>query len=106
MENIAIESVIGFTNDASTTDTYLQSLFKGTTVYAYDTRIDDYNWYLFFSVQFVFYFVLQALVRHFAPSPGDIKTFKEKRRLNDYHFYYFQYTSMVHALVGCICGKL
>jgi len=72
-----------------TTDTYLQSLFKGKTVYEYDTRIDDYNWYLLFTVQFAFYFLLQAFVRHFAPSPGDIKVFKEKRKLNDYHFYYF-----------------
>jgi hypothetical protein len=53
----------------------------------------------------VFYFLLQAFVRHFAPSPGDIKTFKERRRVNDYHFYYFQFTSFVHAMVGCIAGK-
>ena len=49
---------------------------------------------------------MQALVRQFAPSPGDIKVFKEKRRMKDYHFYYFQYTSLFHAIVGCFAGKV
>jgi hypothetical protein len=35
------------------------------------------------------YFAMQALVRKYAPPPGDIKVFKEKKKMNDYHFYYF-----------------
>lgn len=83
----------------------LQKLFKGHTVYEYDTRIDQYNWYALFLVQLVFYFLLQVIVRKFAPPPGDVKVFKEKNKMNDYHFYYFQYTTFIHAMIGCIFGK-
>lgn len=55
----------------------------------YDIRIDDYNWYFFFFVSLLFYFAIHALARKYAPSPGDIKVFKEKKRLKDYNFYYF-----------------
>ncbi|CDW75199.1 transmembrane protein [Stylonychia lemnae] len=84
---------------------YLSNLFKGSKVYEYDTRIDEYNWYALFFIQLAFYFVLQAFARKFAPPPGDIKVFKEKKKMNDYHFYYFQYTTFVHAMLGCIAGN-
>lgn len=64
-------------------------MFEGSVKYEYDERIYEYNWYTVFFVQFVMYFILHALVRRFAPSPGDIKTFKEKKRIGDYHTYYF-----------------
>ncbi|CDW77088.1 transmembrane protein [Stylonychia lemnae] len=83
---------------------YLKSIFRGTKIYDYDTRIDQYNWYALYIIQVAFYFTLQALVRKFAPPPGDIKVFKEKKKMNDYHFYYFQYPTFVHAIIGCIAG--
>lgn len=67
----------------------LQKLFEGETKYEYDARIDEYNWYLIFFVQFIGYFILQALVRKFAPSPGDLEKFRARKRETDYHTYYF-----------------
>ena len=57
--------------------------------YEYDTRIDEENWYLIFFGTMLFYFIVQALGRKLAPVPGDVKVFKEKKRMKDYHFYYF-----------------
>jgi hypothetical protein len=81
-------------------------MFYPRVKYEYDTRIDEYNWVLIIFIQFIFYFVLQVLVRIFVPEPGDIKTFRERKKLKDYHFYYFQFTSILHATIGCIVGKL
>ena len=40
-----------FNSDQSVhSDGYLKSLFKGSTKYEYDTRIDEYNWWLLFTV--------------------------------------------------------
>ena len=86
--------------------TWIQKLIYPKQKFEYDTRIDEYNWYMIFFTQFAFYFILQILVRRYAPEPGDIKVFREKKKMNEYHFYYFQYTSLVHALVGCIAGKM
>ena len=43
--------------------------------YMYDKRIDEYNWYMLFFVQMMFYFLVQFLVRAFSTGPGDIKKF-------------------------------
>lgn len=60
---------------------FLQRLFEGTVQYDYDKRIDDYNWYLLFTVQLIFYFILNAVLRKVVPPPGDIKDFKEKKKM-------------------------
>ena len=83
-----------------TVDTPVGDSKLSSQYYEYDTRIDEHNWYLIFFGTMLFYFAIQALARVFAPPPGDIKVFIEKKRLKDYHFYYFQYPIMVHALVG------
>lgn len=80
-------------------------LFKGSVHYDYDERIDEYNWVLIFAVQLVFYFVVQWGLRKWLPEPGTKKSFIERGKLQEYHFYYFQYTSMIHALTGCVGGK-
>ncbi|CDW79429.1 UNKNOWN [Stylonychia lemnae] len=84
---------------------FFQKMFKGSIQYEYDTRIDEYNWIAIFLVQFVAYFVAQALVRKLVPPPGDVKVFLEKKRMKDYHSYYFQYTSFIHAMIGIILGN-
>jgi hypothetical protein len=53
-----------------------------------------------------FYFVVFVAARLVAPSPGDIKVFQEKRKMKDYYNYYFQYLSLVHAIIAIIFGKL
>ena len=79
--------------------------FKGTTKYDYDTRIDYYNWLMIFSANLAFYFVFHALLRKFLPEPGPRKVYEEKKRMHEYHSYYFNFTSLFHALFGCIMGK-
>lgn len=61
MENISIDTTV--------TDN------SKLTIYEYDTRIDDYNWYAIFFGSMLFYFMVQAVARVLAPSPGDIKGF-------------------------------
>jgi hypothetical protein len=64
-------------------------LARSETFYEYDKRIDEYNWYLIAAIQVVFYFVVHICARKFVPPPGDFKTFVEKKKTKDYHFYYF-----------------
>jgi hypothetical protein len=45
------------------------------------------------------------LVRTFVPEPMPKKYFIEKKKMKDYHFYYFQFTSLLHAIIGCIASK-
>lgn len=78
---------------------------KGTTEYDYDTRIDDYNWPTIFMANLAFYFVFQYLLRTYLPEPGPKKHYIEKKKLYEYHTYYFNYTSLFHAIFGCIMGK-
>ncbi len=85
--------------------TLYESIFKGTTKYEYDTRIDDYNWVLIFFANLAFYFAFHAALRRFLPEPGPRKVYEEKKRMFEYHTYYFNYTSLFHALFGCIMGK-
>jgi len=44
-------------------------------------------------------------VRKYAPSPGKIEDFEKRKRVREYHFYYFQYTSMIHAIIALITGN-
>ncbi|TNV78105.1 hypothetical protein FGO68_gene3429 [Halteria grandinella] len=76
-------------------------LFKASTQLPYDTRIDDYNWIQIIGIQCAAYFVLHILVRLIVPSPGKKEDFIARKKLREYYFYYFQYTSLFHALV-CI----
>lgn len=80
-------------------------MFESKNRHEYDARISDYNWYALFAVQFVGYFIAQWVIRKVAPSPGKLEDFKKRNRESDYHTYYFQYTSFIHAIVGCIAGN-
>ena len=71
----------------------------------YDERIDQYNWYLIFGIQFIGYFIAHALIRRLVPEPGPKEDFIKRKKMRDYHTYYFQYTSMIHALMAIIFGK-
>ena len=79
---------------------YFPKDFKGTFLYRtyfaptnklpYDTRIDDYNWFLIFLAQVVFYFFLHLAIRAFIPPPGDIRKYQEtKKKMREYNTYYF-----------------
>ena len=85
--------------------TLYDSYLKGTIAYEYDKRIDDYNWWIIFFLNFGFYFVFHALLRKYLPEPGPKKLYEEKKRMFEYHTYYFNYTSLFHAVFGCIMGK-
>eukprot|EP00347_Sterkiella_histriomuscorum_P002553 403367705 len=85
---------------------FFQKYFEGTIRYEYDERIDEYNWPLIIFVQFIAYFIMQYLARRFAPSPGTLESFKAKKREGDYHTYYFQYTSFVHAFIGVVANPI
>lgn len=74
-------------------------------VYDYDKRIDDYNWLVILGAQVIFYFVLHGFVRLLAPTPGKKEDFINRKKLKEYYFYYFQYTSLFHALTSVIFGK-
>ena len=88
-------------------ESYLyKNFFKGTTLVTYDTTIDSYNWNLILLVQFIAYFIINALLRKFAPGPGPIEDFEKRKKMRDYHTYYFQYTSLIHALVSVIGGNI
>jgi hypothetical protein len=79
--------------------------FKSSVNFAYDERIKEYNWYLVLGAQVVFFFVLHVLVRLLAPSPGLKEDFIGRKKLREYYFYYFQYTSLFHALTSIFLGK-
>ena len=81
-------------------------MFQGTTVYEYDQRINDYNWYLYFFVVFIVYTTIHAVLRKVLTPPGDIREFEKKKKMHKYHAYYFQYTSIIHAVIGILTGKL
>ena len=85
--------------------TLYEAYLKGTTHYDYDTRIDDYNWQLIFLANFGFYFIFHAALRKYLPEPGPRKVYEERKKMHEYHTYYFNYTSLFHALFGCIMGK-
>jgi hypothetical protein len=51
------------------------------------------------------YILLNWVFRIVLPAPGKIEDFKAKKKMRDYHTYYFQFLSLVHALMGCIFGK-
>lgn len=71
-------------------ETYLyRNYFASSVKLEYDKRIDEYNWFLIFGVQFVFYFFLHIAIRTFIPPPGDVKVYKEKKKMREYHTYYF-----------------
>ena len=80
-------------------------VFKGTTKYEYDKRIDDYNWYVIFQANLAFYFAFHASLRRFLREPGPKKIYEEKKKMHEYHTYYFNFTSLFHAVFGCIMGK-
>jgi hypothetical protein len=85
--------------------TLYEAYLKGTTHYDYDTRIDEYNWKLIFLTNFGFYFIFHAALRKYLPEPGPRKVYEERKKMHEYHTYYFNYTSLFHALFGCIMGK-
>jgi len=58
------------------------------TDYTYDPAIDQVNWLSVFLGFFAFYIFVGALARTKAPPPGDIKAFKERKRIKEYYFYY------------------
>lgn len=80
-------------------------LFKASVQLPYDTRIDDYNWIQIIAAQCAVYFVLHILIRLIAPSPGKKEDFIARKKIREYYFYYFQYTSLIHALVSICVGK-
>lgn len=49
--------------------------------------------------------MLHILVRLIVPSPGKKEDFIARKKLREYYFYYFQYTSLFHALVCIFVGK-
>jgi hypothetical protein len=85
--------------------TLYEAYLKGNTHYDYDSRIDDYNWKLIFLANFWFYFIFHATLRKYLPEPGPRKVYEERKKMHEYHTYYFNYTSLFHALFGCIMGK-
>ena len=99
MDNLANGPIL------STDKSYLHRLFEGNIQYDYDKRINDYNWHIIFIVQLLLYFWLQALIRKLVAEPGPWKQFPDAKKMHDYHFYYFQYTTLVHAIVGCVLGN-
>jgi hypothetical protein len=44
------QSIIGSDMQVIEQKSYLYSLFEGKTKYEYDTRIDEYNWTMFYIV--------------------------------------------------------
>ena len=105
---MTVKSISGNSQDSAPIQTgswLYHTYFEGTTKYEYDRRIDDYNWHLIFFSWLIFYFALQGFVRKYAPGPGPIKIYQEKKKMHDYHFFYFQYCTMLHALIGCIVSK-
>ena len=97
--------VVSPTSNQDGSEWHLYDWFKGSVQYEYDTRIDEYNWYMMFAANLLFYVVLQLAVRKLVPEPAPKEQFIQKKKAHEYHFYYFQYTSLVHALVGCFAGK-
>ena len=81
------------------------NFFKGSVDYHYDERIKEYNWYAILGIQVAFFFALHILVRLLAPSPGNKEDFISRKKLREYYFYYFQYTSLFHAMTSIILGK-
>ena len=83
-----------------------RNFFASSKQHDYDTRIDDYNWYLIFGSQLTFYFVLNAVLRKTIPPPGKIEEFKARNKMRDYHTYYLQFISLFHALMACLFDPL
>jgi p-aminobenzoyl-glutamate transporter AbgT len=70
--------------------TYLyRNYFSSSVQHEYDTRIDEYNWYMIFGSQFVLYIALNWAFRKFLPPPGKYEDFKARKKIRDYHAYYF-----------------
>jgi hypothetical protein len=76
----------------------LHNNLKSDTIYEYDTRIDEYNWYIVFMGFFMFYVIIYVAARVYAPEPGNRKDFEKRNAMTDYHSYYFQSISFVHAI--------
>ncbi|TNV78206.1 hypothetical protein FGO68_gene11597 [Halteria grandinella] len=87
---------------SASSGTLYDRFFKGSVQYSYDSRIDDYNWPFIFGLILGSYLLILYLAKRYLPEPGPKKEFLEKGKMKDYHFYYFQVTSMIHALIGCI----
>jgi hypothetical protein len=51
---------------------------------------------------FMFYVLVYIVARLFAPEPGKRKDFEKRNAMTDYHSYYFQSISFVHAVTSLI----
>ncbi len=60
---------------------------------------------MIFGSQFILYIVLNFAFRKFLPTPGKYEDFKARKKIRDYHAYYFQFISLVHALAAVFLGK-
>ena len=84
----------------------LHENLKSDTIYEYDTRIDEYNWTLVFILFFIFYVMVYVAARLFAPEPGNRKDFEKRNAMTDYHSYYFQSISFVHAITSLLADPI
>ena len=51
-------------------DTWAKRVFMSDTIYEYDERIQEYNWFLVFFYFLIFYIVLSVIFRWTIPEPG------------------------------------
>ena len=80
-------------------------MFEGKVKYEYDTRIDEFNWIIYFIVNFSFYILLFEFLKKYCTLPRPLKEYEEKKILPEKYLYYFNYLSLTHAFIGILIGK-